>query len=151
MVWFDYIVFNGLGWMVGLDGLDCLRAPCLEDDNLVILAVCHEEMLEVAAAGWQHHLKYKKFIIKQAVWIQYWSVSLGANISLRRSRFSAESFFRTAGSNLDNLHVTVTLTFCWIQSGSLVRLNPDPYYNVRLIPDTYYTVRFNLGSTPCFV
>jgi hypothetical protein len=37
--------------MVGLNGLDYLRAPCLEDDNLVILAVCHEEMLEVAAAG----------------------------------------------------------------------------------------------------
>jgi hypothetical protein len=42
-VWFE--------WLVGLDGLDYLRAPCLEDDNLVVLAVCHEEMLEVAAAG----------------------------------------------------------------------------------------------------
>ena len=29
---------------------------CLEDDNLVVLAVRHEQVLEVAAAGRQHHL-----------------------------------------------------------------------------------------------
>ncbi len=46
--WFLTVWFE---WLVGLDGLGCLRAPCLEDDNLVVLAVCHEEMLKVAAAG----------------------------------------------------------------------------------------------------